>query len=207
MLKLIVLDCDGVMFDSKESNIRYYNDMLALFNYPPMIPEDEVYCHMATVDGAIERIFAQYPQGLAEAKSAAAQQLVYADYMGYMTIAPDLVAFLRKARKKFLLAISTNRSTTMETLLARFELKRFFARVVTAADTRPKPAPDGLRKILKELDCAPEEALFLGDSITDRLQAQACGVPFVAFNNPQLDAAWYVSSFSELWSLPPLESS
>ena len=31
MLKLIVFDCDGVLFDSRAANEAFYNDMLAAF--------------------------------------------------------------------------------------------------------------------------------------------------------------------------------
>ena len=36
MLKLVVFDCDGVMFSSREANRAYYNDLLRAFSCPPM---------------------------------------------------------------------------------------------------------------------------------------------------------------------------
>jgi len=43
MLKLVVFDCDGVMFSSKESNRAFYNHILAHFGYPPMDADELEY--------------------------------------------------------------------------------------------------------------------------------------------------------------------
>ncbi|MBM9518407.1 HAD-IA family hydrolase [Desulforhopalus vacuolatus] len=205
MLKLIVFDCDGVMFDSKKSTVHYYNDLLDLFGHPPMDPEEEVYSHMATVDGALTHIFRNYPQKKTEIKHAARGKLSYSDYLHYLSLEPDLYEFLELAQKKYKLAISTNRSDTMPSLLEKYDLGHYFSKVMTALNTKPKPAPDGLLEILQDLKCLPEEAVFIGDAETDRLQAKACSVNLVAFRNPALKAEWHVSSFMELLQLPPFQ--
>jgi beta-phosphoglucomutase-like phosphatase (HAD superfamily) len=33
-LKLVIFDCDGVMFDSMEANRKYYNFLLEKFGHP-----------------------------------------------------------------------------------------------------------------------------------------------------------------------------
>ncbi|HEX9949261.1 MAG TPA: HAD hydrolase-like protein, partial [Thermodesulfobacteriota bacterium] len=35
-IKVIIFDCDGVLFDSKEANIAFYNQILSQFNLPPL---------------------------------------------------------------------------------------------------------------------------------------------------------------------------
>ena len=205
MLKVIVFDCDGVILDSKESNVRYYNDLLNLFGHPPMDPDEEVYSHMATVDGALEHIFRNYPQKRTEIKDAARGKLHYSDYLRYLSLEPDLTEFLNLVQKKYTLAISTNRSDSIYPLLEKYDLSHYFSKVMTVLKTKPKPAPDGLLEILQDLRCLPEEAVFLGDSETDRLQAEACGVNLIAFKSPALKAKWHVSSFMELLHLPPFQ--
>ncbi|MCK9175150.1 MAG: HAD family hydrolase [Desulforhopalus sp.] len=205
MLKLIVFDCDGVILDSKESNVRYYNDLLNLFGHPPMDPAEEVYSHMATVDGALKHIFRNYPQKRTEIKHAAREKLHYPDYLCYLSLEPDLIEFLELAQKKYKLAISTNRSDSIYPLLEKYNLGHYFSKVMTVLNTKPKPAPDGLLEILQDLKCLPEEAVFLGDSETDRLQAEACRVSLIAFKNPALQAEWHVSSFMKLLQLPPFQ--
>ncbi len=204
MIRLIVLDCDGVMFDSKEANIRYYNDTLRIFGHPPMTEEEETYSHMATVDEALTHIFRNYQEGLREIKKMIATELNYDDYARYMRMEPDLPDFLAQAvEKKYKMAISTNRGNTMLPLLKEHDLSHYFLKVMTALTAkRPKPAPDGLQEILDALQCIPEETLFVGDSIVDRMQATACGVELAAFKNRALDAEYHVNSFMEIFSLP-----
>ncbi len=204
MIRLIVLDCDGVMVDSKESNIRYYNDVLKSFGHPPMNVEDEEFCHMSTVRGAFEYLFKNYPQSLDEVQEQIKKGPDYSAYKQYIRLEPDLRDFLDATKDKYKLAISTNRSDTMIPLLEEYNIEHYFAKVMTALNARrPKPAPDGLLEILEELQCAPEQTLFIGDSILDRMQASACGVSLVAFKNDSLDAEYHVNSFMEILQLPP----
>ncbi len=204
MIKLIVFDCDGVMFDSKESNIRYYNDTLALFGHPPMSKEEETYSHMATVEEALRHIFRNYTQELQEIRDAIKTRLNYDDYARYMKLEPDLPEFLALASKKnYKLAISTNRGSTMIPLLEKHNLREYFLVVMTSISAkRPKPAPDGLLEILQKLECTPEETFFIGDSILDKMQASACGVELIAFKNKELEAKHHIRSFMEIFSLP-----
>jgi HAD superfamily phosphatase len=63
--------------------------------------------------------------------------------------------------------------------LDRNRMRGVFQTIVTTEDVvNPKPAPDGLLKILNGRD--PSEALYLGDNVDDALAAQAARVPFVA---------------------------
>jgi phosphoglycolate phosphatase-like HAD superfamily hydrolase len=61
--------------------------------------------------------------------------------------------------------------------LDRNELRGLF-RIVTVEDVKnPKPAPDGLLKLLEGRD--PGVALYIGDNVDDALAAQSAKVPFV----------------------------
>ena len=67
MLKLIVFDCDGVLFDSKMSNRQFYNHLLEHFGKPPMTEAELEYVHIHNTVDAIAHIFRHYPeQDLAE---------------------------------------------------------------------------------------------------------------------------------------------
>ena len=63
-LKLVILDCDGVMFSSKEANRHYYNDLLKAFSCPPMT-QAELIAASANHLVAIERKQAEQQQALA----------------------------------------------------------------------------------------------------------------------------------------------
>ena len=80
------------------------------------------------------------------------------------------------------LAVCTNRSTSMNTVLDSFGLADYFGCVMTASRVaNPKPHPEPLFKVLDHYGIAPGEALFVGDSAVDHQAATAAGVPFVAY--------------------------
>ncbi len=206
MLKLIVFDCDGVMFDSKKANCMYYNYLLDHFGLAPMSESEEDYVHMSSVADSIQHIFRHQPSPTLQEVNEFRKSLGYAPFLPYMEIAADLVAFLDITSKKYHLAISTNRTDTMGSLLKSYKLEAYFGKVVTAATAkRPKPAPDGLLEILDHYSCEPREAIFIGDSVIDEEHANSCRVPLIAFKNTALKAPYHVSNFMEILRLPPFQ--
>jgi len=202
MLKLIVLDCDGVMFDSKDANCRYYNHLLNHFGLPPMSGAEEDFVHMHNVADSIRHIFRHYEKPTFDQVDAFRLQGDYTPFLPYMTMAPDLLFFLEQVSPTHHLAISTNRTNTMIPLLQTYNIEHYFGKVVTAATAkRPKPAPDGLLEILDHFQCRAEEAVFIGDSILDEQHAASCGVDLIAFNSPQLNARFHVQNFTQVLGL------
>lgn len=201
-LKIVIFDCDGVMFDSKEANRHYYNHILAQFGHPPMSDEELEYVHMHHVMDSVRHIFRHYPEDQEKA-DVYRQTLDYAPYLKYMLLEPDLVDFLKFLRPAHKTAISTNRTTTMPTVLEMFHLKDYFDKVVTAFDVeQSKPHPEALHKILGCFGYGVEEAIYVGDSLVDREHTASVGMRLIAFKNPGLPAEYHVSSFMEITSLP-----
>lgn len=205
MLKLIVFDCDGVMFDSREANRIYYNDLLASFGRPQMSEAELQYVHSHSVTASVAHIFRHYPGQDLDAVNRHRQQSSYTPYLAHMIIEPDLIGFLELVRDRYHLAISTNRTTTMGPLLEAYSLSSYFDKVVTALDVdNPKPAPDALFTIFEHFGCKAGETIFIGDSEVDRLHTQAASVELIAFKSPALKARYHVTSFMEILELPPL---
>ncbi len=207
MLKLVIFDCDGVMFDSRETNRVYYDQLLAHFNCPPMDSEDVPFIHAANVFDSVAHIFRNHPDVAIEAVHQYREELDYTPFLHSMIIAPDLVEFLETIAPSYHLAISTNRTNTMDMVLDIFKLRAWFELVVTALTApRPKPAPDGLYMILEHFNCSVDEAIYIGDTGVDRDHCAAVGMELIAFNSPDLEASWHVSSFMEILDLPPFAS-
>lgn len=203
MLKLIVFDCDGVMFDSKAANVAFYNELLSHFGCPLMDEEEVDFVHMNSVSLSIAHIFRHTPEIDLEQVDEYRTSIGYGPFLKYMKMEPDLVEFLETTVKDYKLAISTNRTNTMIPLLQSYNIEHYFSKVVTAATAkRPKPAPDGLLEILEYFSCTPEEAIFIGDSVFDEQHAKGCGVDLISFRNKDLNAAYHVDSFMEILQLP-----
>lgn len=205
-LKLVIFDCDGVMFDSKFANQTYYDCLLENFGYSKMDAEELEYVHIHNVHESTRHLFRHYPDQDLSAVDAFRQEIGYAPFLQYMTIEKDLIQFLDICKPQYQLAVSTNRTNTMESILELFKLGSYFTKVMTAENAkRPKPAPDALLEILEHCDCEVGEAIYIGDSIIDRQHSDGCGMRLIAFKNKELAAEYHVTSFMEILDLPPFQ--
>jgi HAD superfamily hydrolase (TIGR01509 family) len=148
-------------------------------------------------------LFREWP-GELERVEAYRRTLDYTPFLRQMAMEPDLLSFLAAVRPPLAPALSTSRTSTMGAVLDTFGLRPHFDLVVTALDVRhPKPHPEALLKILAHFGVRAEEGIFIGDSQVDVGHAAAVGMELVAFRNPELEAAYHVSSFREVLRLPP----
>ena len=201
MFSCYIFDCDGVLFDSLEANIEFYNALLRAFGKPLMTPEQIQYIHMATAEESVDYLFMDDP------RREEAQQLRlntdYHTFIPFMKLAPgarEVLQTLKTQGKK--LAICTNRSTSMEAILEQFDLKSLFDCVVTALDVvNPKPDPEGLFLVLERLHLTHSECLYIGDSTIDEEASRQADIPFAAYRCPELDADFHIDTFEELLTL------
>ncbi len=193
----VVFDCDGVLFDSRDVNRHYYNHILLALGLAPMSVEDEDYVFMHTVDTSLARII---PPELMPRAAAVQGHMTYDDFIERMIPEPGLVELLQSLESLGVrMAVNTNRKNSMELVLERFGLTRFFCPVMTAAKVaRPKPDPEGLRRIVEDWGLPVQKLSYLGDSSVDQETTIRAGVPFWAYRNPALQAQLHVDSFHEL---------
>uniref|UniRef100_A0A832A8R7 phosphoglycolate phosphatase n=1 Tax=Desulfacinum infernum TaxID=35837 RepID=A0A832A8R7_9BACT len=194
---VVVFDCDGVLFDSREANIRFYNHVMERFGRPPLRTDQVDYIHMHSARESLEYLLGSGPD--MEAAWAYCQNLDFRIFNRYLRKEPGLDALLHYLKPRCRIALATNRTVSTRDLLASFHLDDAFDLVVTAADVaRPKPHPESMEKILKAFRTVPHHVLFVGDSQVDALLAQETGVVFAAYKNPSLRAHIHVPSFAAL---------
>lgn len=195
LIKLVAFDCDGVLFDSRQANIAFYNDILARFEQPRMDLEAEDFVHSHTVWESLEHIFQGY-HNLTAVRSYC-RNFDYSPFIPMMVEEPHLREFLEFLRPACFTALATNRATTTDAVLSYHRLTDRFDLVVSAQDVvRPKPHPESFERILSHFGLTPREAIYIGDSEVDQAFAVNAGVPLVAFRNPRLQAAYYLESFA-----------
>ncbi len=196
-MKVIAFDCDGVLFDTADSNRAYYNALLHQMGMPAMTDEQFAYAHMNTVADTLAYLFPGQDL-LAQAK-ALKQNTSYNPFVKAMKMEPDLMPLLKKLRPAYKTAIATNRSDSMPTLLREHNIKPLFDCIVSAHDVaRPKPYPDQLVKLLDFFGIDAGQMLYVGDSIVDQEAADAAGVALVAYDNPSLVARYHITSLREI---------
>ncbi len=91
--------------------------------------------------------------------------------LGRLGRAADLAIFTGRPREEALYT------------LRRFRIRNRFARIVALEDGRPKPHPDGLRRLANGR--RRSRVLYAGDTADDALAAGRAGVPFLAVVDPQ----------------------
>jgi len=193
----VIFDCDGVMFDSRQANVNYYNSLLANFSLPPMNEEKINYVHSYTANDSIRHIFEgtlYLDQAIALAKN-----VDYTPFINDMVIEPGLKELLKELKPDFGLAVATNRSTTISKVLQYHGLEGYFDIVVSSLDVKnPKPHPESLLKILDFFTISPKEAFYIGDSQIDHDCARATRVILVAYKNSILEADYHVIRMKEI---------
>jgi phosphoglycolate phosphatase-like HAD superfamily hydrolase len=180
MLSLVIFDCDGVLFDSADANIAYYNAVLERLGQPPLDVEWSRRAHFLSSHQLYEAMF-----GIGSALGAEARrvgrEVDYGPYFKLMRPSAELSRVLHTLRAHYRLAMATNRSSTVPGVMREFGLDRFFELAVGSHDVaRPKPHPDMLHKCLDHFGIEASAALYVGDSESDHHAAQAAGMHFLA---------------------------
>jgi len=193
----IIFDCDGVLVDSLEANIRYYNLLRKELGLPPISPEQESYVQMSTVDQALKAII---PPALWPGLREAARRIPYRqEILPLLAASPGLSDLLAACRRHGLrLGIHTNRMDGMDDVLTHCGLEGMFNPVITASCVPAKPDPHGTLLILEQWGLPAHQVLFIGDSSTDRDAAVAAGVPFLPYRNPHLVPGGCCTVFDDL---------
>jgi HAD superfamily hydrolase (TIGR01509 family) len=191
--KVIIFDCDGVLFDSREANIAFYNQILSQFNLPPMTAAEIEYVHVSTAEEAFRYLLSRRDPRDVEEVLAQRPHVDYTPFIRLMHMEPNLRELLGVLPQQIKKAISTNRSYTIGDVLRTHGLEGEFDLVVSALDVKnPKPDPESALKILRHFAITPSEALFVGDSETDQRAAQGAQVPFIAYKNRSLQADYHI---------------
>jgi phosphoglycolate phosphatase len=179
MIELVAFDADGVLFESDRANIAYYNAIYARVGEPPLSADEE----LAAVSWAAAEMFkrrAGDDPGLLERMHAAALGLDPSEFFSMLTPALELRPFLVELKRRYRVALATNRSATVPALVRHLGLDGVFDDIASALDdVRPKPAPDILELCLRRAGVEPSRALYVGDSPVDVTAAQAAGMHFV----------------------------
>ena len=199
-IKVVAFDCDGVLFDTAQANRFYYSHILQHFGRPALTEEQFRFVHMHTLHESLAYLLPD--KNTLEAAHDFRKTMDYRKYLSYLTVEPHLVALLEKLRPQIKTAIATNRTDTIEQLLAEFDLDGYFDLVVTSSDVKkPKPHPEALLKILEYFGLASHQVIYIGDSQVDELAARAAKMPLVAYRNRELAAEYHIDSLGELEEL------
>ena len=174
-----MFDADGVLFDSTDSNTAYYNAIFARIGEPPMSREEEKAGVFMSAPQVFELRAAGDRQRI-ERMREVARAMDSTPFFNLLRPHPELRAFLLGLKRRYRIALATNRSATIPAIIDYLGLDGVFDAVASARDkVRPKPAPDILELCLARAAVAAGRAVYVGDSETDRIAAEAAGIHFI----------------------------
>lgn len=180
-LPAILFDLDGTLVDSIElilSSMRY-----AFAKLERECPSDEEWS--AGIGIPLFTMFGRYARDDADHKALIGAYREYQmQHHDRLVRCYDDVADTVKAlhARGHALAIVTSKSEYLALrALVLVGLARYMDTIVGCdASTRHKPDPEPVRIALHRLDCPPEHALFVGDSVHDLMAGRAAGVTTAA---------------------------
>ena len=201
MIKALVFDIDGVLIDSFDANLKFFQDLLSKAGYkPPTKKEYSPIFHLSMLD--VVRICT---------KSADEKEIKRIWEMGrsrkvkypifLLKTTKDLEKTIIELSGKYLLGIVTNRvKEGIYKIPVLSRLKKYFQITVAYQDTKNhKPHPDPLLLACKKLGVNPDEAVYVGDAQSDIIAGKAAGMKVIFFSqviNNNADAT--TSQFQKL---------
>lgn len=201
MIKAVIFDVDGVLIDSFEANLKFHQDLLKLVGYP--ILSREMYSkmfHMTMLDVIRESTKLKDEKEINRIWEMGKNRVV--QYPSHLITTPEnYERVIEKLNNKYILAIVTSRirgGIFKLPQLAKFE--NYFKTVVYYEDTQKhKPDPQPLLLAVKRLGIKPNEAVYIGDALTDIQAAKAAGMKIIIYSKDKLlEADRLTSEFDKL---------
>jgi len=210
MYKLVIMDWDGTIADTREGAMLALNYTLALNNYPPI---DEDYFNTIGHDG-IESLAASaagIPLGTNQSRELRDQYIRNYMEAAECSLFEGVYEALEVLQKSGIaLALLTNKPLSLcEVQLRLTRSEKFFSYIQCDDGTVAlKPAPDGVFRIANYFNVGIDDILMVGDSLTDMMAAKNAGTScwFVEYGIGEIDLSdispqYKISSFKELLSL------
>ncbi|MFA5954840.1 MAG: HAD-IA family hydrolase [Patescibacteria group bacterium] len=206
MIKAVIFDIDGVLLDSFEANLKFYQNLMTFSGHrPPTRQEFPPLFHLAMWDGIKKLTGLSKDEDIKKIWEMGKNRKSL--YPVELLKMPDGIApTVRTLNKKYLLGIVTSR--VKKSVFESPELaamQKYFQVTISYEDTlNHKPHPEPLLLAAKKLDTKPEETVYIGDVENDVRAAHAANMKAIIYSkNTQTNADRYTASFK---SLPKLIS-
>ena len=181
--KLIVFACDGTLVDSAGVIAKCMADAFQAFDIPAPSLDDVRVVIGLPLETACARVLAAI--GAADAPASAIADAYKLAFRGRRAahntpepLYPGVAALLRDlAATDAVLGVATGKSQRgLRATLGAHGLLDHFMGLQTADDAPGKPAPDMLLNLSRDLGCAPDAMVMIGDTTFDMEMAAAAGV-------------------------------
>lgn len=163
-MKLVIVDLDGTLFDTKNVNYLAYKEALSQYGYEI---DYQYYCEFCNGRHYLDFL----PQVTTDDKNTLTamhriKKEAYKKYLNKAVLNERLVDMVRLMKKEYKSAIVTTASKeNCNDILREFGLLDLFDLTLTHDDiTKVKPDPEGFLKAMQYFGCQPEDTIIFEDS-------------------------------------------
>jgi len=181
-LKAILFDFDGTLVNSAPGIVKTMEQTYIKMGLP--VPSEEAM--VATIGLPLKKalqMLNDLDEENAEIATTTYRELFPIFEVNYVTLFENVTSTLQAIRDKGIrMAVVTSRDfTSLDMICNHHDLWKYFETKVTGADGyTPKPAPDMVYALLKEMNLSKDEAIVVGDTTFDIDMGNAAGCRTVA---------------------------
>ena len=180
MKKLAIFDFDGTLFDSIDDVVISFNKVLREYDFPTLTRDEYIPCLGGNIDEIVSKVLGvnSTPQNIERVKKTYLD-LYNSSKKENTILFPHSEEVLKNLQDSgVLLAINSNRlNYSLKELVEKYFSDIGFVSIEGHnIDCPSKPDPFGVNKIIEKANVSSDEALYIGDSITDIKTAENANV-------------------------------
>lgn len=196
MIKAVLFDVDGVLTDTIKCNARYFSHVLQKFGGKPLSADEYRQFYHLTAKSVFMHFFPEKNENQINEIIKYGLSVLPKFYI-YARLNPDVKETLEILKRQFRLGIVTSKIETG--ILEYFRINKFFDIAVTFSDVKNhKPHPEPVQLALKKLGVKPEEALYVGDALSDFQAGNQAGVKVIIYRNPEVKGDYNINDLKEI---------
>ncbi|HVZ12386.1 MAG TPA: HAD family hydrolase [Patescibacteria group bacterium] len=184
MIKAVIFDVDGVLIDSFEANLRFFENLMVKAGYPkPKREEFHELFHLSMMDTIKALTKLNSEEELRKIWNMGKSREV--NYPVDLLATPEgMEKTILDLNKNYTLGIVSNRVKESVYEAPRLaKLKDHFKSTITYEDTiNHKPNPEPLLLAASELDIEPRSIVYVGDAENDLIAGKAAGMKVIAYS-------------------------
>lgn len=191
MIKAVLFDIDGVLINSFDANLKFFQDLLSKAGYSP--PTRNMYApmyHLSMTDVIKEVTKSHSEKEIQRIWEMGNKRAV--DYpLHLLKLQIGVKETIKKLHKKYSLGIVTSRvKNGVFEFPELASLQQYFSTVIAYEDTtNHKPHPEPLLFAAKQLKVKPSEVVYIGDLDNDIQAAKAAGMKIIIYSPDSFQSA------------------
>jgi HAD superfamily hydrolase (TIGR01509 family) len=204
MIKAVIFDVDGVLIDSFDANLKFYQDLLVHAGYAPLTGKEFIPMFHLPMRGVLKTCIKSDDENEVDKIVLLWKNRVISYPYDLLKSPAGMGSVITGLRKTYILAIVTSRlKGGVFNIPQLVPLEKHIQTTVYFEDTvEHKPDPEPLLLAASKLNIKSAECVYIGDTASDVQAAKSAGMNVILYAQnvlPQADATTF--SFAEI---PPI---